>query len=123
MGKADQVTNRNVEASAVKPIDVARVEVPKENPLVGQVVIAVTGTAVQLSSVPWLLPTSSIQVYALSGNGAAGAVGGEEVLNIVDGTGNGFILEAGQNAVIMARRLDDVWVNGTAGDIFTYSAG
>lgn len=97
------------------------VAVPANNPLVGQVVIAVTGVPVQLPTN--LLPTSSVLVYALSDNTAAGTVGGAAVTNVVTGAGNGYILEAGQSVVIMVDDLGDVWVNGTAGDIFTYSAG
>lgn len=96
---------------------------PTGAPLVGQVAIAVTGTAVQLADDDTLLPSSTIVVAALSGNSATGACGGSDVTNTVDGTGNGAILEAGEKVVIIAETIGAVYVNGTAGDIFTYSAG
>jgi len=97
--------------------------VPEDDPIGGQVAIAVTGTAVRLSVASVPLPSGSVLIKALSTNTAMGAAGGSAVTNTVDGTGNGHILEAGETSVVIAADLNRVWVNGTAGDIFTYSAG
>lgn len=99
------------------------VAIPTGAPVVGQKAIAVTGTAVALAASATPLPTASVLVYALTGNAAAITVGGSGVTNTVDGSGNGYILEAGQSIVIMADDLADVYVNGTAGDIVAFSAG
>lgn len=99
------------------------VAVPTSAPRVGQKAVAVTGTAVAFSATSVPLPTCSVLVYALAGNAAAVTVGGSGVTNTVSGAGNGFILEAGQSVVIMADDLADVYVNGTADDIVTFSAG
>jgi len=107
----------------LSPINVSGVDVPANSPIVGQVVIAVTGTAVVLSSVEIELPTRSILVAALSTNTAAMTVGGSAITNTIDGSGNGFILEAGQSVPIFTTDLSDIYVNGTAGDIATFSAG
>ena len=110
-----------VQTQDIVNVRTQEVAVPAANPLVGQIVIAMTGTAVHLPAN--VLPTSSVLIYALTDNTTAGTVGGPAVTNTVDGTGNGYILEAGQSVVVMVDDLGDVWVNGTAGDIFTYSAG
>jgi hypothetical protein len=64
-----------------------------------------------------------VQVYALADNAAAVVIGGSDVENTIDGSGNGYVLEAGQSVVIMVNDLADVYVNGTSGDIVTFSAG
>ena len=104
-------------------VSVDGIAVPTGAPLVGQKVIAVTNTRLALAAVATPLPTSSVVVYALAGNAAAMTVGGSAVTNTVDGSGNGYILEAGQSVVVMADDLADVYVNGTAADIATFSAG
>ena len=117
------ITITNADGQEIQ-VDIVGIGVPVGDPIVGQVVIAVTGTAVRLSAVSVPLPTSSVLVYALTGNAATGGVVGTTgVANTVDGTGDGYILENGQSVVIMTDDLNSVWVNGTAGDIFTYSAG
>jgi hypothetical protein len=101
---------------------VGAVTVPTGAPVTGQVAIAVTGTAVRLSAASVPLPGGGALIKALTDNTAAGTVGGAGVTNTVDGTGNGFILEAGDLGVVYADDLNLVYVNGTAGDIFSYSA-
>ena len=98
------------------------INVSASAPLNGQVVIAVTGTAVVLATTT-ALPGGSAVVTALSTNSAMGTVGDSTVTNTVDGSGNGYILEADRSVVIVAEDLADVYVNGTAGDIFSYSGG
>jgi hypothetical protein len=66
----------------------------------------------------------TVRGRAKTGNNAAhGTVGDSTVTNTVDGTGNGYILEAGDIVVAIASDLADVYVNGTANDVFSYSAG
>jgi len=104
-------------------VDVMTYAVPVGAPIVGQAVIAVTGTAVVLGTTV-TLPAGTVLVTALSTNNAAHAVvGATGVANTKDGTGDGYILEAGKSVVINADDLADVFVNGTAGDIFSYAAG
>lgn len=121
----DNLRNRKVAGSNLLPVYVAAIEiaVPAGAPVCGQKVIAVTNTGIPLAAVATPLPTSSVVVYALAGNAAAMTVGGSAVTNTIDGSGNGYILEAGQSVVVMADDLADVYVNGTAGDIATFSAG
>jgi len=103
---------------------VVHINTPANSPRVGQVVIAVTGTAVRLLAPSVPLPTASVLVYSLAANAAAGGtVGGAGVTNVVNGAGNGYILEPGQSMVIMPDDINEVYVNGTAGDIFGWSAG
>ena len=120
--------NGNLYTSIVIPagttVGIASYTVPAGAPVVGQVVIAVTGTAVVLSAASVALPAGTVLVSALEANNAAGGtVGGVAVTNIVNGAGNGFILEAGKSTVVNADDLADVYVNGTAGDIFSFAAG
>ena len=116
------VTDTELRATAVDTI-VESYAVPVGAPIVGQAVIAVTGTAVVLGA-SVTLPAGTVLVTSLTGNNAAhGTVGGSGVNNTKDGTGNGYILEAGKSVVINADDLADVYVNGTAGDKFSYAAG
>lgn len=104
----------------VRGIDMAT---PDNSPITGQVAIVSTGVAVPLSGSPIELPAAVVLVRAHSGNAAAGVIGKAGVTNTVDGSGNGFILEAGDSVVVYHGRLDEIYVNGTAGDIFNFSAG
>lgn len=115
---------RDIGGGAHAPvIAVGGIAIPTGAPVVGQKAIAVTGTAVALAASATPLPTASVLVSALTDNAAAITVGGSGVTNTVDGSGNGYILEAGQSVIVMADDLADVYVNGTAGDIATFSAG
>lgn len=97
--------------------------VPVSTPLpsaivTGQAIIAVTGTAVQLSS---NIIVNGIVVKSKSTNNAAcGAVGRSTVTNTYDGTGNGYGLCPGEAASFATNNSGNIWVNGTAGDIFTF---
>lgn len=104
-------------------VEIDGIAVPTGAPVVGQAVIAVTGTAVALSATSKPLPMSSVFVAALSTNTAKMTVGGSGVNNTVNGSGNGFIIEAGQTVPVMANDLADVFINGTVGDIVSFSAG
>lgn len=87
----------------------------------GQKVIAFTGTQVALSVTSQIL-ANGIVVSALSTNNiAGGTVGLTGVTNTVDGSGNGLILEPGGSIGIPPGvNLNTIFVNGTAGDIFSF---
>jgi hypothetical protein len=88
------------------------------HPVTGQVVIAVTGTAVQL---PYNNLYNGVVVKAISANNVAcGTVGSVGVTNSVGGTGNGYILCPGEGSSFAVTNTNSIYVNGTAGDIFTY---
>jgi hypothetical protein len=86
----------------------------------GQIMIATTGTAVQLPSNPALI--NGITIYSSSGNNASGGtVGGSNVTNTVDGTGNGAILYASGKLDVHCSNSNKIWINGTSGDIFSFT--
>lgn len=87
-------------------------------PLNGQKVIAVTGTAVQLASNAL---SNGVIVTAKSTNTAAIVVGASTVTNVTDGTGAGYILEAGASVSWAMDNTNRLWINGTAGDIVSYA--
>lgn len=94
------------------------------NPLItgapknGQAKIASTGTAVQLGSNTL---TNGVIITALSTNTASITVGGSSVTNTTNGTGNGYILEAGASASWAVSNTNQLWINGTAGDIVSFA--
>jgi len=98
------------------------IAVPDNAPVVGQVIIAVTGTAVALASEETPLPSGYVSVHALSTNAAAILVGNDEVSNTSDGSGDGYILEAGETQTFFVPDLSLLYVNGTEDDIATFSA-
>lgn len=87
-----------------------------------QAVIVTTGTAVQLSShslengcVVKSLSSNSVLRQTTAPNAA--------LTNVVDGTGNGYILEPGEAAPYSAAsnitNTNQIYVNGQAGDVFS----
>lgn len=87
-------------------------------PLNGQAKIAVTATAVQLGSNAL---TNGVILTAKSTNAAAITVGASGVTNTADGTGNGYILEQGSSAPWAVDNTNRLFINGTAGDIVSWS--
>ena len=85
--------------------------------ITGQVKISVTGTAVQLAS---NVLVNGLFVTSKTTNAPYGTVGGAGVTNTVDGTGNGYILPAGASASFAVSNSNAIYVNGTAGDIFSF---
>jgi len=84
-----------------------------------QVAVAVTGTAVQFhANQP--VAGGCVVVAAPAGNSAEVTLGGATVNNTVDGTGNGYVLEAGKATVVTVANLNTLYVNGTAGDFISY---
>ena len=88
-------------------------------PIVGQVKVAITGTAVQFGSNTLL---NGVIVTAASGNAAAVTLGGSTVTNTVDGTGNGYVLAAGASVSFALDNTNRIYVNGTANDFISFAA-
>ncbi len=86
-------------------------------PATGQAVIASTGTAVQLPSNAIL---NGVLIYAKSTNTSFIILGGSSVTNIVDGTGNGHLLDPGATTSAAVSNTDALYINGTAGDIVSF---
>ena len=86
--------------------------------ITGQAKIAVTGTAVQLGANALV---NGIVITAGINNAAAGSTAGPAgVTNVVDGTGNGQIMLPGASVSFAVQNSSAVYVNGTAGDIFSF---
>lgn len=84
----------------------------------GQIVIAVTGTAIAL---PTLVGYNGIVLTAKAANNAAGmTIGSSTVTNTVNGTGNGYILAPGASVGVATSQFNQLYVNGTVGDIVSY---
>ena len=84
----------------------------------GQAIIAVTGTAVQLASNTLV---NGVVVKAKGTNAAAcGTVGPSGVTNVYAGAGNGYGVCPGEASSFATNNTSNVWVNGTAGDVFTF---
>lgn len=99
------------------PFPVAQV-----NPTVlvaGQAIILVTGTAVQLP--PHAITDQLVLKAAAGNNAAAMSVGPVGVNNTRDGTGTGFILAPGETILWNVNNSNLVYVNGTAGDIVSFT--
>lgn len=90
-------------------------------PLTGQAKIATTGTAIQLDSSSQPL-TNGVIISAVSGNNAAGVtIGGATVTNTVNGTGNGYILAPGASVSFAIANTNELYINGTIGDIVSWA--
>jgi len=84
--------------------------------LTGQTSIAVTNTAVQMSTNTSQLKNGVI-VQALSGNSDSIYIGASGVT-----TSTGFELQAGQATSLATDKLSNIYVNGTSGDGICYIA-
>ena len=99
---------------------------PLAAPITGQVKIATTGTAINL---PTGALVNGITVSAKASNAAqagsySSTVGGSSALTTVnDGTGNGYPLAPGGSISFSSANANQIWINGTAGDVFAYAAG
>lgn len=116
-------THALVSAAEVAGATIGSIAVPTDSPRTNQAVIAITGTAVRLSAASVPLPGGSVFLTAAPANAAVMTAGGSDVTNAIDGTGNGLLLAAGGNGIVFAADLNTVWVNGTAGDVVSWSAG
>ena len=116
-------SNTDLRAAAVDTI-VESYAVPTGAPIVGQAVIAVTGTAVRLVADSLPLPGGSVLLWADTDNTDAMTAGKTGLGNEADGTGDGVVVpKSGIPIIVFADDLHDVWVNGTAADWLSYSAG
>lgn len=109
-----------VKAPATDPLPVIS---PLAAPVTGQVKIATTGQAVQL---PAAALVNGILVKAKSTNAAqsgsySGTVGAaSSITTTYDGTGGGYPLAPGEAASFACSNANFVYVNGTAGDVFSF---
>lgn len=90
----------------------------------GQVKIVTTGTAVQLPTFP-LRNGVAIKAHVANAqpdatNKLSAMVGPSGVTMQYDGGGNGYPLSPGEGASFACADASNVWVNGTAGDIFSF---
>lgn len=84
--------------------------------------ITTTGTAQQLPAN--VAQFSSFTLTAKSTNTAPIAVTPSASGGAVDGTGAGYILEAGKSVVVgTLGNTSAIWLTGTSGDIFSAAAG
>lgn len=79
----------------------------------GQVVIAITGTAVRF---PTNTLTHGLIITANPNNAASVAIGPVGVTNTLDGTGNGTVLAKGASISAFVLNTNALYVNGTAND-------
>ena len=86
-------------------------------PVSGQIKIAVTGTRIQL---PGNVLVKGVIITAKSTNVNAIYVGSNTVNNVGDGTGLGYILEPGASVSAAVGNTNNLYVNGTAGDIISF---
>jgi hypothetical protein len=84
----------------------------------GQTKITSTGVAVQLQSNKLL---NGVILTALSTNSAPLVLGGASVSNTIDGTGNGFILEAGAGVSFAVTNTNTIYINGSIGDVVSFA--
>ena len=103
-------------------VTIVSISVPATAPLVGQAIIAVAGTAVQLSPHNIPLPGG---VVLITGRVAATYVtaGGVGVADDADGAGNGATIAVGETIAIFASHINQVYINGAVGDWVSLSAG
>ena len=94
------------------------VTTPLATPINGQIIIAVTNTAVQLPSNSLV---NGITVKAKTTNIANGFLGGSTVNTTDTGSGNGYRLLPGEAVAYATSNSNLVYVNGTAGDIYYYN--
>ena len=104
--------------SPLDPIEVTALPaLTKNSPATGQVVMAETGTLIQLPSASLI---NGVILTAYSQNSGPLSIGNYNVSNVMDGTGGGYILEPGCSVSAAVDNLSRIYVNGTAGDILSY---
>lgn len=91
------------------------------SPLVGQTIIAVTGTAVRLNGGTSQALTNGIIISAPSGNVAPISVGTSSVNDTADGTGNGYLLAPGASVSFAVNNTNTVYINGQSGDYISWA--
>ncbi|MBL7405290.1 hypothetical protein INQ30_23325, partial [Escherichia coli] len=93
-------------------------------PVTGQVVIVTTGTPVQLPTFPLrngvVIKASVANAQPDASTKTSATVGPQNVTMQYDGHGNGYPLSPGEAASFACADASNVWVNGTAGDVFSF---
>ena len=96
-----------------------QVETPlPATPICGQGVIVATGVAQALPSGTF---KNGVVIKAATNNTQVICVGGAGVTNIVNGTGNGYPLAAGETIAFALPNSNTIFVAGTAGDKFFFA--
>ena len=120
----DANTGKLVKLSEVLPRDysISGVATPTNSPRTGQKRIRTTGTAERLADVNIQLPggTVYVTVHSAATFVTIGKVG---VNNLWGGMGNGACVEQGDTRAVITSDLSSVYINGTAGDWVSWSAG
>lgn len=114
---SDSGTERAVSNAEPLPVDVEANALTSAAPPTGQVIIAVTGTAVQFPSNALV---NGLIITAFSGNTSVVTIGGSSVTDDIDGTGNGYILAKGASTSAAVDNSDRIYINGTAGDFISF---
>ena len=92
------------------------------SPLTGQAKVSVTNTAVQLNGGMSQPLTNGVIITAGSNNNTNGmTVGISTVTDVVDGTGNGYILVPGASVSFAVNNTNTIWINGTSGDLVSWA--
>lgn len=86
------------------------------SPVVGQV--KMTGSSIQLTAGSLL---NGVILTAKSSNSAPIVIGGSGVTNTTDGTGNGYILEAGTSVSFAVTDISNLYAIGTSNDVLSWS--
>ncbi len=88
----------------------------------GQIKIAATGTAVQLSATSYVLKKGLTITANTLNNSVGGAIGSSSVNNTVDGSGNGDFIFPGQPKFVPPGvNLNTIYLNGVTNDAFSFS--
>lgn len=64
---------------------------------------------------------NGVIISALAANSGPVTLGGSDVTSDIDGSGNGYILEAGASVSFAGDNTSDIYINGTAGDIVSFA--
>jgi hypothetical protein len=84
----------------------------------GQAVISSGGVAVQLPSGAL---KNGVIISARSTNSGDITIGNRNVTNTEDGTGSGYILEPGSSVSYGVTNTNVIWINGSTGDVVSWS--
>lgn len=85
-------------------------------PLTGQLALA----GVEPVPIPTDIACEEVQLKAPAGNGSAFTVGGSDVTDAIDGTGNGDVVDPGERISFATPRSGLVYVHGAAGVVVVW---
>ena len=109
---ADPITNRLLVTATLSGNPLSA------TPIVGQSLLSVTGTATVLGSGPLI---NGVIITANASNASFITLGTSSVTNTTNGSGNGYVLQAGGSISFAVANLSSIWVNGSAGDWVSYA--